>query len=227
MAKTLIGNVKGKDGRGISKIEKTSTTGVVDTYTITYTDGTTTTYEVRNADSVAFQRQIVPSAAVESSATASQSYAAGDYVVVSGVLRKVTASIAKGSAISDSNSTATTVTGELAGISAKRIHGFTLGNDNSAPVSFTATKSGCILVIFILQGGWLYGGENGSMEITAIAGLTQLFDFPARIISGNMIGRDSMAFSAFSGVEAGKIYQISYTNGSLGGGNRRIIVLEI
>nr|DAL45621.1 MAG TPA_asm: hypothetical protein [Caudoviricetes sp.] len=116
MAKTLIGNVKGKDGRGISKIEKTATTGVVDTYTITYTDGATFTYEVRNADNVAIQRQIVPSAAVESSTTASQAYSAGDYVVVGGVLRKVTASIAKGSTISDSNSTATTVTGEISGI---------------------------------------------------------------------------------------------------------------
>ena len=114
MAKTLIGNIKGKDGRGISKIEKTATTGTVDTYTITYTDSTHSTYEVRNSDDVAIQRQIVPSAAVESSATASQTYAAGDYVVVGGVLRKVTASIAKGSTISDSNSTATTVTGELA-----------------------------------------------------------------------------------------------------------------
>lgn len=114
MAKTLIGNVKGKDGRGISKIEKTATTGTVDTYTITYTDSTQSTYEVRNSDDIAIQRQIVPSAAVESSATASQSYSAGDYVVVDGVLRKVTASIAKGSTISDSNSTATTVTGELA-----------------------------------------------------------------------------------------------------------------
>lgn len=114
MAKTLIGNVKGKDGRGISKIEKTATTGTVDTYTITYTDSTQSTYEVRNSDAIAIQRQIVQSAAVESSSTASQTYAAGDYVVVDGVLRKVTASIAKGSTISDSNSTATTVTGELA-----------------------------------------------------------------------------------------------------------------
>ena len=113
MAKTLIGNVKGKDGRGISKIEKTATTGSVDTYTIVYTDGTESTYEVENSDSVAIQRQIVPSAAVESSATASQAYIAGDYVVVGGVLRKVTSSIAKGSTIGDSNSTATTVTGEI------------------------------------------------------------------------------------------------------------------
>lgn len=114
MAKTLIGNIKGKDGRGIARIEKTGTTGSVDTYTITYTDSTTSTFTINNSDSVSLQRQIVPSAAVESSSTASQAYAAGDYVVVNGVLRKVKSAIAKGNAISDSNSTATTVTGELA-----------------------------------------------------------------------------------------------------------------
>lgn len=228
MAKTLIGNIKGKNGRGIVSIKKTGTTGPVDTYTITYTDSTTSTFTINNSDSISLQRQIVPSAAVESSTTASQAYAAGDYVVVGGVLRKVTAPITKGSTIDGSNSAATTVTGELSalGTSAKRIHGFTPDYDNN-PVSFTATKSGCILVIFILQGGWLYGGKSGSMEIPAIAGLTQLFDFPAQIISGDGIGRDSMAFSAFSGVEAGKIYSISYTNDALGGGNRRIVVLEI
>lgn len=113
MAKTLIGNIKGKDGRGISIIKKTATTGVVDTYTITYTDGTRSTYEVRNSDNVAIQRQIVPSAAVESSTTASQAYTAGDYVVVGGVLRKVKSSITKGSTIGDSNSTSTTVTREI------------------------------------------------------------------------------------------------------------------
>lgn len=114
MAKTLIGNIKGKDGRGIAGISRTGTTGSVDTYTIKYTDGTTSTYTVNNSDSVSLQRQIVPSAAVESSATASQAYAAGDYVVVDGILRKVTAAIAKGGTISGSNSTATTVGGELA-----------------------------------------------------------------------------------------------------------------
>lgn len=113
MAKTLIGNVKGKDGRGIASIEKTGTTGSVDTYTITYTDGTSSTYTVNNSDSISLQRQIVPSAAVESSTTASQSYTAGDYVVVNGGLRKVKSAIAEGNTIGDSNSTATTVTGEL------------------------------------------------------------------------------------------------------------------
>lgn len=116
MAKTLIGNIKGKDGRGIASISKTGATGSVDTYTIRYTDGTTSTYTVNNPDSVSLQRQIVPSAAVESSATASQAYEAGDYVVVNGILRKVKSAIAKGNAISDSNSTAATVTGELASV---------------------------------------------------------------------------------------------------------------
>lgn len=130
MARTLIGNIKGKDGRGITSIEKTGTTGSVDTYTITYTDSSTSTFTVNNSDSISLQRQIVPSAAVESSSTASQTYAAGDYVVVNGVLRKVKAAIAKGNAISDSNSTATTVTGELA----------TLGDSASkAPRIFTGT----------------------------------------------------------------------------------------
>lgn len=116
MAKIVIGNVKGKDGRGISKIIKTASTGTVDTFTITYTDNTTSTFTIDHPDSISLQRQIVPSAAVESSATASQAYAAGDYVVVNGLLRKVKAAIAKGNAISNSNSTATTVTGELAAI---------------------------------------------------------------------------------------------------------------
>ena len=43
MPKILVGNVKGdkgEDGRGISKIEKTASSGLVDTYTATFSDGT-------------------------------------------------------------------------------------------------------------------------------------------------------------------------------------------
>jgi len=38
----------GATGNGISRIEKTSTVGLVDTYTITYTNGNTFTYTVTN-----------------------------------------------------------------------------------------------------------------------------------------------------------------------------------
>lgn len=40
----------GARGIGIKSIEKTGTEGLVDTYTITYTDGHTSTYQVRNGE---------------------------------------------------------------------------------------------------------------------------------------------------------------------------------
>lgn len=49
-----IGNIRGEKGstgetgNGIRKVEKTNTDGLVDTYTITYTDNTTTTFTVTN-----------------------------------------------------------------------------------------------------------------------------------------------------------------------------------
>lgn len=157
MAKTLIGNIKGKDGRGIARIQKTGTTGSVDTYTITYTDSTTSTFTINNSDGVSLQRQIVPSAAVESSSTASQAYAAGDYVVVNGHLRKVKKAIAKGSAISDSNSTATTVAGELT----------TIGNSVSKSAYSLlyddAAHSG--RVVFYARGG------IATLTVTAVSGV--------------------------------------------------------
>lgn len=42
----------GQDGRGISSIEKTSTEGLVDTYTITYGDNTTSTFTVKNGKDI-------------------------------------------------------------------------------------------------------------------------------------------------------------------------------
>ena len=40
--------IAGEDGRGIVSVAKTSTSGLVDTYTITYTDNTTSTFQVTN-----------------------------------------------------------------------------------------------------------------------------------------------------------------------------------
>lgn len=45
------GNI-GDTGNGISSIEKTSTSGLVDTYTITYTNGNTTTFDVSNGNGI-------------------------------------------------------------------------------------------------------------------------------------------------------------------------------
>ena len=40
----------GETGNGIESIEKTGTSGLVDTYTITFTDGTTTTFDITNGE---------------------------------------------------------------------------------------------------------------------------------------------------------------------------------
>lgn len=202
MAKTLIGNIKGKNGRGIASIKKTGTTGSVDTYTITYTDSTTSTFTINNSDSVSLQRQIVPSAAVESSATASQAYAAGDYVVVNGALRKVTASITKGSTIGDSNSKATTVTGELA----------TLGD--SAPqakpsseknITFTPKVDCDVFVLGAVSGFWGYAGGT----VTASVDCDQLEAVSKHV--GKLSGGDTEAhqltfWGVFRGAKAGVEY---------------------
>lgn len=53
--------VKGDTGNGISRIEKTGTVGLVDTYTVTYTDGQTFTYTVTNgADGVSPEVTVTP-----------------------------------------------------------------------------------------------------------------------------------------------------------------------
>ena len=44
----FLNSLIGDTGRGILKISKTATSGLVDTYTITYTDGSTSTYTVTN-----------------------------------------------------------------------------------------------------------------------------------------------------------------------------------
>ena len=46
-----LGKVKGSDGKGITSITKTGTSGLIDTYTITYTDGSTSTFTVTNGTS--------------------------------------------------------------------------------------------------------------------------------------------------------------------------------
>lgn len=194
MAKTLIGNVKGKNGRGITSIKKTGTAGSVDTYTITYTDSTTSTFTINNSDSISLQRQIVPSAAVESSATASQAYVAGQYVVVSGVLRKVKSAIAKGNTISDSNSTATTVGGELEGIgptlkytTLKLVNNLKVGTDGrdfsvTWPVDFSRIKHVTCRYAATVQAAVLVVSNWNENTVSLRATVTQEYNITLAIL---------------------------------------------
>lgn len=45
--------VKGMDGNGIATVQKTGTSGLVDTYAITFTDGTVTTFQISNGKEIA------------------------------------------------------------------------------------------------------------------------------------------------------------------------------
>lgn len=51
---TTVGPIRGEKGIGITSVEKTGTSGLVDTYTITFDDGSTTTFTVTNGESVEF-----------------------------------------------------------------------------------------------------------------------------------------------------------------------------
>ena len=50
IVKTLM--LKGQEGQSIKAIKKTSTSGLTDTYTITLTDGTTSTFSVTNGKGI-------------------------------------------------------------------------------------------------------------------------------------------------------------------------------
>lgn len=109
----------GATGNGISSITKTGTVGLVDTYTIAFTDGTSTTFTVTNGQdgssnvqwgditgSLANQADLSNAlsakannsniATIEAGTTATQTYSAGDNVLVGGQLYKVTDDIAVG-----------------------------------------------------------------------------------------------------------------------------------
>lgn len=48
MAFTSLGNIKGQKGDSITSVTKTATNGLVDTYTITFDNGSSTTFDVTN-----------------------------------------------------------------------------------------------------------------------------------------------------------------------------------
>jgi hypothetical protein len=64
---------KGDDGNGIANIAKTSTSGLVDTYTITYTNGATSTFEVTNGKDGAQGTQGVGVRSITQTSTSTES----------------------------------------------------------------------------------------------------------------------------------------------------------
>ena len=98
-----IGDVtgpKGDTGKGISSIVKTGTAGLIDTYTITFTDGSTAEFTVTNG-AEGKQGETGPAGEVvhgnlTEAFDDTAAYAVGDYVWYSGQLYKFTAAHAAG-----------------------------------------------------------------------------------------------------------------------------------
>ena len=138
----------GATGNGIASIAKSGTAGLVDTYTITYTNGQTSTFTVTNGQTPTVDSAMSDSstnpvenrvidaqlktkatqaqlATVEASTTASKAYSAGEYLVLGGVLYKVTANIAQGGTIvtegAGKNVDLATVGAELSGLNSNII----------------------------------------------------------------------------------------------------------
>lgn len=74
MAEIYLGNIKGPEGKtgpkgetgnGIKSITKTSSEGLIDTYTIEYTDGNTTTFEVKNGEVSQEQLDVVDNRSID------------------------------------------------------------------------------------------------------------------------------------------------------------------
>ena len=64
----------GDTGNGIESIEKTATVDLVDTYTITYTDGTTTTFDVTNGSGINEWTQTQGDTVISSGTTLTNGY---------------------------------------------------------------------------------------------------------------------------------------------------------
>lgn len=96
----LVIGPKGDTGKGISSIEKTGTTDLIDTYTITFTDGSTAEFTVTNGAKGERGETGPAGEVVHGNLTeafdATAAYAVGDYVWYSGQLYKFTAAHAAG-----------------------------------------------------------------------------------------------------------------------------------
>ena len=81
----------GATGNGIASVAKTGTSGLVDTYTITFTNGSTTTFQVTNGQDGEVTTQqmnqaIATVVADEFSPTKADGYSIGDYCIYGGTL---------------------------------------------------------------------------------------------------------------------------------------------
>lgn len=187
-------------GNGISTITKTGTSGIIDTYTITFDNGTTTTFTVTNADNSKINAVLADIATVQNTTTASKNYAVGEFLILNGQLYKVTSAIATGATIIvGSNVVATTVEAELEILDAEKAdiygtyHGMTVGNADQ--LNSTEYVKDTVPYQFRTSGG---SADIGNREEDTIVGGT---------LAWNQLRINSMTTTTYDGITT------SYNNG--------------
>lgn len=116
------------------------------------------------------QNQIVPTASIESGATASKAYNVGDFLVKDGILYKVTKAIAQGDALTvGTNIVMTTVGGELSEIKSNSTDKWTFkkltGTDNNVTVTSSVKEF------------YLCGVNSNNQSYNAITIPIELFNY--------------------------------------------------
>lgn len=144
---------KGDTGNGIVSIAKTGTSGLVDTYTITFTDGTTTTFTVTNGADGDITN-------VAQAFDATKAYAVGDMVLYQGTLYAFTAAHAAGAWVGtdaqaviladevtelkdDLTNVDNTINGEVITITYRQTgSGYIGGTDDNITINYTPNGTG-------------------------------------------------------------------------------------
>ncbi len=199
--------LKGDTGNGISKIEKTGTEGLVDTYTITYTNGDTTTFTVTNGVQGEQGIQGIQGVPGKDGNTPTITIQGG-YWYINGENTNQSAAGLKGDTGNGISSIAKTGTEGL-------VDTYTITYTNGDTTTFTVTngaqgqqgiqgiqgkpgEDGKTPVITIQGGYWYINGENTNQSAAGLKGDT-----------GNGIS----SIDKTSTVGLVDIYTITYTNG--------------
>lgn len=167
--------VKGIDGKGITTIEKTSTSGLVDTYTITYTDGTKDTFTVTNGKSISSIEKTGTSGLVDTYTITFNDGTTGTFTVTNG---KSIVSIEKTGTVGLTDTYTITYNDGSTDTFEVVNGGYDVGDQNTAvgnPLSFTTDSAqvsqGTVITLEPIQSG---SGDPSPSNERAISGYDEI-----------------------------------------------------
>ena len=155
---------KGEDGRGVASIEKTATNGLVDTYTITYTDGTTFDFYVTNGrDGLEDLDGPSNSTSNGSAVTPSITIDANGYWCIDGVSTDIKARGEDGENGEDGVGISSIVKASTEGL----VDTYVIAYTDGTTTTFTVTNGS---VITIVDDKWCINGEDTGVSAIGATG---------------------------------------------------------